>query len=99
MPKVRKVIKIVQPEFIKELELNTVGNLSELAKLVPCSQQDKKSSQTHASTVCIFGRSTYTPLEERNVTEIISLFPKQSYLQHLTIDVYFLKDHMNELFR
>ncbi|XP_021056946.1 preferentially expressed antigen in melanoma-like protein 7 [Mus pahari] len=96
--KVKKVLKLLQPEFIKELELNTVGNLSKLTKLVPCIS--KMRNLHKLVLVRIFGRHTYTPSEERNVTKILSLFPKLSYLQHLTIDdVYFLRDHMNELFR
>ncbi|XP_032743642.1 preferentially expressed antigen in melanoma-like protein 7 [Rattus rattus] len=94
--KVKKELKFLQPEFIKELELNTVGNLSKLAKLVPCIS--KMRNLHKLMLVRIFER-TYTP-SEKNVSKIISLFPELRYLQNLTIgDVYFLKDHMNELLR
>lgn len=95
--KIRNVLKFLQLEFIKELELNAVGNLSKLAKFVPCIS--KMRNLQKLTLVCI-GTSTHTLEEEGNVTKIISLFPKLGRLQHLTIDdVDFLTDHMKELSR
>ncbi|XP_031196446.1 preferentially expressed antigen in melanoma-like protein 7 [Mastomys coucha] len=97
-PKVRDVLQLLQPDSIKELELNTVGNLSKLAKFVP--HISKMRTLQKLMLRCIFGTRTSTGEEKRNVTKIISLFPKLSSLQHLTIDdVYFLTDNMKELFR
>lgn len=71
--KVRNVLKFLQLEFIKELELNAVGNLSKLAKFVPCIS--KMRTHQKLTLVCI-GTSTHTPEEEANVTKTISLFPQ-----------------------
>ncbi|XP_021050652.1 preferentially expressed antigen in melanoma-like protein 7 [Mus pahari] len=96
--KVRNVLKSLQPEFIKELELNTVGNLSKLAKLVPFIR--KMRNLQKLMLVRTFGTRTFTREERWNISKIISLFCKLSCLQHLTIDdVYFLTDHMTELLR
>ena len=96
--KVKKVLKLLQPEFIKELELNTVGNLSKLAKFVPFIR--KMRNLQKLMLVRTFGTRTFTQEEKQNISKIISLFCKLSCLRHLTIDdVYFLRDHMNELFR
>ncbi|XP_032758446.1 preferentially expressed antigen in melanoma-like protein 7 [Rattus rattus] len=96
--KVRDSLKLLEPEFVKELELNTVANLSKLEKIVPCIS--KMINLQKLMLVRIFEPRIHTTKEKENVTKIISLFSKLSCLQHLTIDdVYFLTGHMNELFR
>ena len=96
MSKVRNALKFLQPEFIKELELNTVGNLSKLANFVPFIR--KRRNLRKPMLVRTFGTRTFTQEERQNISKIISLFCKLSGLRHLTIDdVYFLTDHMKEL--
>ncbi|XP_034349578.1 preferentially expressed antigen in melanoma-like protein 7 [Arvicanthis niloticus] len=96
--KVREELNILQLEYVKQLELNTVGSISKLAKLIPCIS--KMRNLQKLMLVRIFGTRTYTREENDNVTKIMSLFPKLTCLQDLTIDdVYFLTDHMEELFR
>ncbi|XP_035297077.1 preferentially expressed antigen in melanoma-like protein 7 [Cricetulus griseus] len=95
---VKNVFKILQPELIEELELNTVGSLSTLAKFVPTLRR-MRNLQKMVLMRAFQGR-TATAGEEKHVTSVISLFSKLSCLQHLTIqDVYFLNDHMNQLLR
>ncbi|XP_059114964.1 LOW QUALITY PROTEIN: preferentially expressed antigen in melanoma-like protein 7 [Peromyscus eremicus] len=106
---VKKVFKILQREFIKELELNTVCDLSTLAHFVPfickMSHLHKIMLPTHAST-CLQD-PTHTPAKgsttDRNkkyVHKIISLFSKLNCLKHATTDdVCFLNDHMKQLLR
>ncbi|XP_052037597.1 preferentially expressed antigen in melanoma-like protein 7 [Apodemus sylvaticus] len=96
--KVRDVLKLLQLEFIKELELNTVGKLSKLTKYVSCiSKMRNLEKLTLARS---FGTRTFIREERQNVTKIFSLFPKLKCLKHLTIDdVYFVGDSMRELFR
>uniref|UniRef100_A0A8C6HW86 PRAME like 7 n=1 Tax=Mus spicilegus TaxID=10103 RepID=A0A8C6HW86_MUSSI len=96
--KVRNVLKFLQPELIKELKLNTVGNLSKLAKFVPFIR--KMRNLQKLMLVRTFGTRTFTQEEKQNISKIISLFCKLSCLRHLTIDdVYFLTDQMKELLR
>ena len=96
--KVKDVLKLLQPEFIKELELNTVGKLSKLTKYASCISKMRNLEKLILRR--IFGTRTLTQEERQNITKLISLFPKLSCLKNLTIDdVYFLTDHMNELFR
>ncbi|XP_075800748.1 preferentially expressed antigen in melanoma-like protein 7 [Microtus pennsylvanicus] len=96
--KVRDVLKILQPEFIKELELNTVCNLSTLAHFVPYIS---KMSHLHKVMVIrIFRGRTTTAMEDKWVTKIMSVFSKLSCLQHLSLDdVYFVNDRMKLLLR
>ncbi|XP_051028161.1 preferentially expressed antigen in melanoma-like protein 7 [Acomys russatus] len=95
--KVKKVLRFLQPEFIKELELNSVSRLSALADFVPCIV--KMSNLQKLMLVRIFRRNTTTHAGERNIGKIISVFSKLNCLRHLTIeDVYFLKDHLGQLF-
>ncbi|XP_041498914.1 preferentially expressed antigen in melanoma-like protein 7 [Microtus oregoni] len=96
--KVRGVLKFLQPEFIKELELNTVCNLSTLAHFVPYIS---KMSHLHKVMVIrIFRGRITTAMEDKWVTKIMSVFSKLSCLQHLSLDdVYFVNDHMKLLLR
>ncbi|KAK7826890.1 hypothetical protein U0070_026486 [Myodes glareolus] len=96
--RVREVLKILQLEFIEELELNTACNLSTLVHFVPYIS---KMSHLHkVMIVRIFKGRTATVMDEERVTEIMSVFSKLSYLQHLSLDdVYFVNNHMNLLLR
>ncbi|CAH7443429.1 preferentially expressed antigen in melanoma-like protein 7 [Phodopus roborovskii] len=96
--KVRSVLKMLQPQFIEELELNTVWSLSTLAKFVPYI---RKMRNLHKMLLIrLFQGRTAINTEEQHVTKIISLFSDLSCLQHLTIkDVYFLHGHMKQLLR
>ncbi|XP_038188243.1 preferentially expressed antigen in melanoma-like protein 7 [Arvicola amphibius] len=96
--RVRDVLKILKPEFIKELELNTVCNLSTLVHLVPYIS--KMSHLQKVMVIRIFrGRAT-ADTEDKRVTKIVSVFSKLSCLQHLSLDdVYFVNDHMKLLLR
>ncbi|XP_005353825.1 preferentially expressed antigen in melanoma-like protein 7 [Microtus ochrogaster] len=87
-----------KPEFIKELELNTVCNLSTLAHFVPYIS---KMSHLHKVMVIrIFRGSITTAMEDKWITKIMSVFSKLSCLQHLSLDdVYFVNDHMKLLLR
>ncbi|XP_036032056.1 preferentially expressed antigen in melanoma-like protein 7, partial [Onychomys torridus] len=98
---VKKVFQILQLQFIKELELNTVGDLSILASFVPFI---KKMRNLHKILlVRVFPDHTHAPATDRDemyVRKIISLFSKLNRLKHVTIDdVYFLNDHMKQLLR
>ncbi|KAL6086175.1 hypothetical protein STEG23_013450 [Scotinomys teguina] len=93
---VKKVFKLLQPEFIQELELNTVCNLYTLASFVPFIS--KMSNLHKIMLVRVFKGRTATDRDEKYVPKIISLFSKLSCLKHVTIDdVYFLNEHMKQL--
>ncbi|KAK7811151.1 hypothetical protein U0070_016091 [Myodes glareolus] len=94
--RVREVLKFLQLEFIEELELNTACNLSTLVHFVPYIS---KMSHLHkVMIVRIFKGRTATVMDEERVTEIMSVFSKLSYLQHLSLDdVYFVNNHMKLL--
>ncbi|XP_040590846.1 preferentially expressed antigen in melanoma-like protein 7 [Mesocricetus auratus] len=95
---VRSVLQFLQPEFIEELELNTVWSLSTLAKFVPYIR--KMRSLNKVLLVRVFQRRTSPDTEEKHVSKVISLFSKLSLLKDLTIeDVYFLNDHVAQLLR
>ncbi|XP_055467425.1 preferentially expressed antigen in melanoma-like protein 7 [Psammomys obesus] len=93
-----KVLQFLQPEFIKEVKLNTVSGLPALASFAPCIS--KMSNLRKLQLLRIFGKSNHTHKEEKHITKIISVVSKLNHLQHLTIhDVYFLKAHVEQLFR
>ncbi|XP_021505920.1 preferentially expressed antigen in melanoma-like protein 7 [Meriones unguiculatus] len=93
-----KVLQFLQPEFIKEVKLNTVSALPALASFAPCIS--KMSNLCTLQLLRIFGKSNPTHKEEKHVTKIISVFSKLNHLQHLSMhDVYFLKGRMEQLFR
>ncbi|XP_076419743.1 preferentially expressed antigen in melanoma-like protein 7 [Peromyscus maniculatus bairdii] len=102
---VRNVFQILQLHFIKELELNTVGELSTLASFVPFIR--KMRNLHKIQLVRVFQDHTHTPAtggttdrDEKYVRKIISQFSKLNRLKHVTIDdVYFLNDHMKLLLR
>ncbi|KAL6069024.1 hypothetical protein STEG23_032140 [Scotinomys teguina] len=92
------VLHILQLEFIQELELNTVCDLSTLASFVPFIS--KMSNLHKIMLVRVFKRRTATDRDKKYVPKISSLFSKLNHLKHVTMDdVYFLNDHMKELLR
>ena len=100
---VKKVLKIIQPEFIEELELNTGWIISTLACFAPCLGQMTnlcKLLLTAVNEEVFMLLCMSTDTQHKKVTKFISQFSKLNYLQHLNmVGIYFLSDHLNELFQ
>ncbi|XP_028641842.1 preferentially expressed antigen in melanoma-like protein 7 [Grammomys surdaster] len=100
---VRKVLKIFQPDCIVELELNTGWTLPTLACFAPSLGQMKnlrKLLLTLVDEKLFSFLFMSTDKHEKRITKLISQFSKFNCLRHLNmVGVYFLKDHLNDLFR
>ncbi|XP_056841534.1 preferentially expressed antigen in melanoma-like protein 7 [Rattus norvegicus] len=98
---VRKILKMFQPDYFEELELNTEWTLPMLTCFSPCLGQMKNLRRLLLTLVNenLFEiLATSADTQEKRVTKFISQFSKLHHLQHLDIaGAYFLHGHMNKL--
>ncbi|XP_008839545.1 PRAME family member 12-like [Nannospalax galili] len=100
--RILKVLTIIQPEFIEELELFSGWSPSTLEQVSPYLGQMRNLHKLFLARIHKYNFSvenTSADPEEMCVSKFISQFSKFDSLQHLYLNgLFFLSDHMKQLF-
>ncbi|XP_008847358.1 PRAME family member 8-like [Nannospalax galili] len=100
---IRKILKILQAEYIEKLELNLGWSVSTLACFSPHLGQMRNIHTLSLARIyknTLKMDHTFTDSEEKCINKFILQFSKLNCLQHLHMsDIYFLADHMKQLLR